>query len=98
MAYKNPTKDRPYAREYQLQKARGESGDRNTRARARYAFDKKHGKKAREGLDISHKKPLARGGSNADGTRLEARSTNRARGGAMSKPGTKTGKKVTRKV
>jgi hypothetical protein len=93
MAYKNPTKDRPYAREYQLQKERGESENRNARARARYAHDKKHGKKSREGLDISHKKPLARGGTNADGTRLESSSTNRARGGAMSKPGTKTGKR-----
>ena len=54
--------------------------------RARTAFDKKNGKAARAGKDIGHKKPLARGGSNSDGVRLESRSSNRAKGGALSKP------------
>lgn len=84
MPYKN--KPRPYKKEYAQQKKRGEHKDRMERQRARRAFDKKHGKKARAGLDISHKKDLSRGGSNKDGTRLEQPSTNRARGGALSKP------------
>lgn len=85
MPYKNKA-DRPYKREYQLQKERGESEARNERARARYDFDKKKGKTARKGKDLSHKKDLARGGSNEDGVRLESPSTNRARGGKLSKP------------
>jgi hypothetical protein len=84
MPYVN--KPRPYKKEYQQQKARGESESRNERARARYAFDKKNGKTARKGLDISHRKDLSRGGDNADGVRLEDPSKNRARGGALSKP------------
>lgn len=86
MPYKDPS-DRNYKREYQLQKERGEHEDRMERQRARRAYDKKHGEGARDGKDISHKKPLSRGGSNADGYRLESPSSNRARGGAMSKPG-----------
>lgn len=84
MPYVN--KPRPYKKEYQQQKARGEGEARAERQRARRAFDKKHGKAAREGKDISHKKALARGGSNADGYRLESPSKNRARGGALSRP------------
>lgn len=84
MPYVN--KPRPYKKEFEQQKARGEDEDRNARARARYAFDKKNGKSARKGKDLSHKKDLARGGSNKDGVRLESASANRARGGALSKP------------
>tara|TARA_R110000868_G_scaffold13019_2_gene61266 strand:+ start:4065 stop:4334 length:270 start_codon:yes stop_codon:yes gene_type:complete len=84
MPYVN--KPRPYKKEYQQQKSRGESDDRLERQRARAAFDKKHGKSARSGLDISHRKALKDGGENADGYRLESPSTNRARGGASSKP------------
>lgn len=87
MPYVN--KKRPYRREYQQQLARGEGEARNERQRARRAFDKKNGKSARAGKDISHKKDLARGGSNKDGVRLESPSKNRARGGALSKPPTK---------
>ena len=72
---------RPYAREYELQKERGEHEDRMERQRARRAFDAKHGKSARKGKDISHKKALAKGGTNADGYKLEAPSRNRARNG-----------------
>lgn len=86
MAYKNPERDRPYKREYQLQKARGEHEDRMERQRARNEFDKKNGKAARKGKDLAHKKPLANGGSNKDGVRLESPAKNRAAGGAMSKP------------
>lgn len=84
MPYVN--KPRPYKKEYQQQKERGETPDRSERQRARRAFDKKNGKSARAGKDISHKKDLARGGSNKDGVRLESPSKNRARGGALSKP------------
>jgi len=97
MPYKNPKKDRNYKREYQLQVARGEGKARAERAKARAASDKKNGKSARNGLDISHNKALARGGSNADGVRLETPSANRARGGAMSKPYTKTRKPGAKK-
>jgi hypothetical protein len=90
MPYKNPKRDRKYKREYELQKARGEHEDRMERQRARRAVDKKG--IDRSGKDVSHKKPLSRGGANSDGYRLESPSTNRARGGAMSKPYTKTKK------
>lgn len=64
------------------------------RQRARRAVDKKangtvtklsNGKrvanraKSRIGKDVSHNKPLARGGSNKDGYKLESPSKNRAR-------------------
>jgi|DEB0MinimDraft_10_1074344.scaffolds.fasta_scaffold31032_2 hypothetical protein len=84
MPYVN--KPRPYAKEWQQEKARNEKPARAERAKARRAFDKKHGKKAREGLDLSHRKDLSRGGDNSDGVRLESPSANRARGGALSKP------------
>jgi hypothetical protein len=84
MPYVN--KPRPYKKEYEQQKARGEHEDRMERQRARRTFDSKFGKAAREGKDISHKKNLSRGGSNKDGYKLESPSKNRARGGALSKP------------
>ena len=52
---------------------------RMERQRARRAFDKKNGASKRKGKDISHKKGLKNGGSNKDGTFLEAPSKNRAR-------------------
>lgn len=85
-------KDRPYKKEYKQQQARNENPARAQRAAARRAFDKKNGKQARAGLDLSHAKPLALGGSNSDGVRLESPSTNRARGGALSKPPNKKNK------
>jgi hypothetical protein len=85
MPYKNNA-DRPYRREYKLQQERGEQEARNERARARYAFDKKNGKAARKGKDLAHNKPLARGGSNKDGVKLQSPSKNRAGGGRISKP------------
>jgi len=84
MPYVN--KPRPYKKEWAQEQARNEKANRAERAQARRAFDKKHGKKARQGLDLSHRKDLARGGSNSDGVRLESPSANRARGGALSKP------------
>ena len=84
MPYVN--KKRPYKKEYQQQKARGEHEDRMERQRARRAIDKngvdknKNGKAdKREGKDVSHNKPLSRGGSNKDGVKIESRSANRSR-------------------
>ena len=86
MPYVN--KPRPYKKEYQQQKARGEQPTRNARERARYAVDKagvdKNGNgKAdkREGKDIDHVKMLSKGGSNKDGLRIVSPTKNRARNG-----------------
>jgi len=84
MPYVN--KKRPYKKEYQQQKARGEHEDRMERQRARRTIDKngvdknKNGKAdKREGKDVSHNKPLSRGGSNKDGVKIESRAKNRSR-------------------
>lgn len=83
MPYVN--KPRPYKKEYQQQKARGELADRMERQRARRAMDKKgkdangNGKAdAREGKDIAHVKALSKGGSNGDGVRIESPTKNRS--------------------
>jgi len=68
---------RPYKHEYQMQLKRGEHEDRMERQRARRTLDKKG--VDRTGKDVSHVKALARGGTNADGYRLESPSTNRSR-------------------
>ena len=59
---------------------------RMERQRARRKMDKesrdanKNGKAdKREGKDVSHKKALVNGGSNADGVTVESRSANRSR-------------------
>ena len=75
MAYTN--KPRPYKREYQKQKERGEHESRMERQRARRAYDKKG--ITRKGKDVSHKKALSKGGKNKDGTRLESPKKNRSR-------------------
>lgn len=85
-------KPRPYKKEYEQQKKRGEHADRMERQRARRKMDKT-GKDAnrngvadkREGKDIAHNKPLSRGGTNKDGYKVQSRSRNRAAGGALSK-------------
>lgn len=90
MVYKNTP--RPYKREYQLQKARGEHKARMERQRARRKMDQT-GEDAnedgradkREGKDVSHKKPLSKGGKNKDGVSVQSRGKNRAAGGALSK-------------
>jgi len=91
MGYKN--KPRPYKKEYQQQKARGETDERSERQRARRKMDKtgrdanKNGKAdKREGKDIAHKKALSKGGKNKDGVTVQSRKKNRAAGGAMSSP------------
>jgi len=83
MPYVN--KPRPYAKEYQQQKARGEHENRMERQRARRAVDKKgadangNGKAdMREGKDIAHKKALSKGGTNKDGYSIQSPSANRS--------------------
>lgn len=91
MPYKN--KRRPYKKEYEQQKARGEHENRMERQRARRKMDKE-GKDAnkngtadkREGKDISHKKALSKGGKNKDGVKVESRSKNRSRNYKKKKP------------
>ena len=69
MPYVN--KPRPYKKEYEQQKSRGEHEGRMERQRARRAMDKS-GKDAnkngvadkREGKDIAHKKAVSKGGKN----------------------------------
>jgi hypothetical protein len=86
-------KPRPYKKEYEQQKSRGEHTDRMERQRARRAMDKT-GKDAngngkadkREGKDVAHKKPLSKGGTNKDGYTVQSQSKNRAAGGALSSP------------
>lgn len=84
MPYVN--KPRPYKKEYQQQKARGEQPLRNARERARYAIDKagvdKNGNgkaDAREGKDIDHVVPLSKGGANTrKNLKIKSASSNRS--------------------
>jgi len=84
-------KPRPYKKEYQQQKARGEAEDRNERRRARRAINKRDTGKIettspkRKGKDVSHTKMLSKGGTNKDGYKLESPSKNRARNGHSKK-------------
>ncbi len=79
------TKARPYKKEYQQQKARGEHENRMERQKARRAMDKT-GKDAngngkadkREGKDIAHRKALDKGGSNKNGTYITTAAKNRS--------------------
>jgi hypothetical protein len=86
MPYKDP-KDRPYKHEYDLQKKRGELPNRMERQRARRAMDAKG--IDRTGMDVSHTKALAKGGSNKDGYKLESIHANRSRN--LHKKGEKKG-------
>ena len=83
MPYVN--KKRPYKKEYEQQKKRGEHADRMERQRARRKIDKdgvdkhKNGKAdKREGKDVSHNKALSKGGTNKDGYKIESKSKNRS--------------------
>jgi hypothetical protein len=62
MPYVN--KKRPYVKEWAQQEARDEKPARAERARARYKLDKEGVDRA--GKDIDHKKPVSKGGTNAD--------------------------------
>jgi hypothetical protein len=67
---------RPYAHEYEMQKKRGEHENRMERQRARRKLDAKG--VSRKGKDVAHVKALSKGGSNAEGVRLESPSKNRS--------------------
>ena len=74
MPYVN--KPRPYKKEYQQEKARGEHDNRMERQRARRKLDAEG--VDRKGKDVAHIKALSKGGSNANGVRLETPSANRS--------------------
>lgn len=83
MPYVN--KPRPYKKEYQQQKARGELARRMERQRLRREYDKKHPDgdhdgtaDSREGKDLAHKKALDKGGSNKDGYSVQSVAKNRS--------------------
>ena len=83
MPYVN--KPRPYKKEYEQQKARGEHDNRMERQRGRRKLDKEmpdgnsNGKAdAREGKDVAHVKALDKGGSNKDGLRIQSVAKNRS--------------------
>lgn len=82
MAYVN--KERPYKKEYEQQKARGEHERRMERQKARRAIDKADTgtvtKKSprRVGKDVAHRKALDKGGSNGDGVYITTPSKNRS--------------------
>jgi hypothetical protein len=67
---------RNYKQEYKTQQSRGEHEDRMERQRARRKLDAKG--VTRQGKDVAHVKALSKGGSNADGIRLEAPAKNRS--------------------
>ena len=69
-------KPRPYKKEFEQQKERGEHENRMERQRARRELDKKG--VSRAGKDVAHKKALSKGGSNGDGVTLEAPSKHRS--------------------
>ena len=83
MGYEN--KERPYKKEYQQQKDRGEHGNRMERQKLRRTVDKngtdanKNGvADKREGKDLAHNKPLSKGGSNKNGYTVQSKSKNRS--------------------
>jgi len=83
MPYVN--KPRPYKKEYEQQKTRGEHDFRMERQRARRKIDKTGADKnnngeadVREGKDIAHVKALSKGGSNKNGVRIQPPSKNRS--------------------
>jgi len=79
------SKPRPYKKEYEQQKARGEHERRMERQRGRRSIDKKgkdlngNGKAdMREGKDVAHVKALDKGGSNKNGLRIQSVAKNRS--------------------
>ena len=79
-------KKRPYKKEYQQQKERGEHANRMERQRARRKLDKtgvdknKNGKAdKREGKDVSHNKAISKGGTNKDGVKIQSKAKNRSK-------------------
>lgn len=83
MPYVN--KPRPYKKEYDQQKTRGEHERRMERQKARRSLDKKLPDRdkdgtadAREGKDVAHRKALDKGGSNKDGVYITTAAKNRS--------------------
>jgi hypothetical protein len=83
MPYVN--KPRPYQKEYEQQKARGEADERLERQRARESIDNKSADRnkdgradVREGKDVAHIKALSKGGTNKNGVKLQSPSANRS--------------------
>jgi len=69
-------KTRNYKQEYQTQLARGEHEARMERQRARRKLDQNG--VDRTGKDVAHVKALSKGGSNANGLKLQPPSKNRS--------------------
>ena len=67
---------RNFQQEYKTQQERGEHENRMERQRARRKLDAKG--VTRQGKDVAHVKALSKGGSNADGIRLESPAKNRS--------------------
>ena len=67
---------RDYKQEYTTQVQRKEHPDRMERQRARRKLDAEG--VARKGKDVAHVKALSKGGSNADGIKLQAPAKNRS--------------------
>jgi hypothetical protein len=67
---------RNYKQEYTTQKERGEHKNRMERQRARRKLDAKG--VTRLGKDVAHVQALSKGGSNADGIKLQSPSKNRS--------------------
>jgi hypothetical protein len=74
MPYVN--KPRPYKKEYEQQKERGELPNRMERQRARRKLDKEG--VDRTGKDVAHVKALSKGGSNKNGVKLQSPRKNRS--------------------
>jgi len=74
MPYVN--KPRPYKKEYEQQKERGELPNRMERQRARRKLDKEG--VDRTGKDVAHVKALSKGGSNKNGVKLQSPHKNRS--------------------
>jgi hypothetical protein len=67
---------RNYKQEYKTQVTRGEHENRMERQRARRKLDSEGVNRA--GKDVAHVKALSKGGSNADGVKLQSPSKNRS--------------------
>ena len=83
MPYVN--KPRPYKKEYEQQKARGEHDNRMERQRARRKYDREHPDAngngtadSREGKDLAHKRALSKGGTNGHGVKVSSVAENRS--------------------
>ena len=78
------TKPRPYKKEYEQEKTRGEHDRRMERQRARRSIDKRdtgtvtQESPKRKGKDVAHVLELDKGGSNKNGLRIESASKNRS--------------------